>query len=193
MLSNEQEQNFDPYIGSYIATTWWDLGKQISELEKPKTNKNQHFDDWLTSIRTEAEKSQIVNPDDLIRTDLQCFISNLLRLLESKYHSDDIANELRELIDVPDFVGTITDHGQYIRYNESARGFWASEYDRIFDSLRFPQKGGKGWLEAVTTCGYASCNKFFIKSRRDQRFHSDTCRAKTANKLAAESKRKPRR
>jgi len=176
-----RDDDFDAYIGLAAASTWWELGKRLTPLlDLEGKAKERHLIEWSDKIKNNLldEKmtieAQIVTPDAVGQ-----FAENVLKLLRKKYHKEPIARDVLSLIKNRKLLINDMDSTSYLQFEEPDESFWAFEYLLLFEELQ-PPKDGIGWLNAVAIC--ESCSVFFIKQRSDQRYHSDACRMRLANR-----------
>jgi hypothetical protein len=168
-------EEFNATLWMALADSWWDLGKKTAPLIGPDLSNEKrqaHLHDWAENVREDAddEVKAAVTPERL-----ETFVITALDLLKRKYHGEAISEEVQRLIEHARYK--ITDDGNRLKFGETPEAFWSWEYVYLFEDLKFEEAG---WLTAVGMC--ESCSAFFIKSRKDQRFHNDACRKQAANK-----------
>jgi hypothetical protein len=186
VLEEKDEGEFDSSLGLVTGATWWELAKNISPLLacSPEDRKKK-IESWVNRIhRKMVEDDMEVSLPCVTPAALEKFVTTLLATLEKKYEGKSIAADVRRLTRKQKLA--ITDDGQYIRYDELEDTFWSLEYHYLFLDMQ-RERSGKGWLNAVDRCG--CCGVFFIKQRSDQRFHSDACRTRAANRKAYQERR----
>lgn len=171
-----ERPEFDATLWMAIADSWWDLGKKTAPLIGDTLGPEQrdgHLRAWTQAVHENTEQDTdvvaAVTPEAL-----DSFVRTALTLLERKYDGERIASDVQGLVDAAQY--RISDDGNLLRFKESAEAFWAWEYLYLFEDLKYEEAG---WITAVGRC--ERCKSFFIKSRKDQRFHSDACRKHVAN------------
>lgn len=171
-----ERPEFDATLWMAIADSWWDLGKRTAPLIGDTLEPEQRegcLRAWVTAVHESAEDDEDVIAA-VTPASLETFVKTALALLERKYDGGVIAPEVQRLIEPARYQ--ISDDGKLLRFDESPEAFWAWEYVYLFEDLKYEEAG---WLTAVARC--ERCKAFFIKSRKDQRFHSDACRKHVAN------------
>lgn len=173
---SEERPEFDATLWMAVADSWWDLGKKTAPLVGETLTAEQregHLRAWVKTVHESADGDDdvlaAVTPDTL-----DTFIRTALALLERKFEGEKIANDVQSLVEPARY--RVRDDGNLLRFDESADAFWAWEYLYLFEDLKYDEAG---WMTAVGRC--ERCKSFFIKSRKDQRFHSDECRKHVAN------------
>lgn len=176
-LQHTEGPEFDATLWMAIADSWWDLGRRSAPLIGDTLLAEQrdgYLSAWAKAVHEGAEGDEDVIAA-VTPAALDTFVRTALGLLERKYGGGAIAEELQRLVEPAKY--RISDDGKLLRFDESPEAFWAWEYVFLFQDLKYEEAG---WLTAVGRC--ERCDAFFIKSRKDQRFHSDACRKHVANK-----------
>jgi hypothetical protein len=183
-VEEEEVDEFDPFLGLLLGETWWKLGKNFGPaLTGSDDDRAAYLAKWSAELREQLLEEEMKESLDAINPDsLRQFISTAMSLLEKKYDHGNIAKDVDRLTKKAN-EANIYDVGQYIDIQEPTEVFWANEYDFLFRDLVKPLEG-RGWLNAVARCAASSCQTFFIKQRKDQRYHTDACRTRTANREA---------
>jgi len=172
---DERRQDFDPWLATAVADSWWDLGRKLAPFtagSDPAEQQVAFLRDWAASIHKDEDADVIaaVTPERLRQ-----FVTTVLHLLERKFEGDNVAEDVRRLI--ADARYDVSDDGRRICFTETPEAFWAREYLYVFTEMHSTNRSD--WTTAVGRCG--ECNAFFVKTRSDQRFHSDLCRKRAAN------------
>jgi hypothetical protein len=172
------KERFDPWLGLTIADTWQDLGQQIGRVRDDKGKFNtEKLTKWAAAVISESgdDMAAIVTPSSLQR-----FVETSLRVLEAKAKGESIRAHAKRLVRRRRFQSIKVEEkpgSRYLDLFEPESVFWAVEYQLLFEGLGTPSKANdEGWLQAVGFCD--GCGSFFVKARRDQRFHSDACRSR---------------
>jgi hypothetical protein len=179
-----EPEEFDAWLGLVLADTWWQLGKNVARVLAVKgTTRQQRLEDWAQKVRAELAKSGMNEPmGGVTWKAVFAFVETIIDILEQKFDGKPIARRVRQLTkDASAF--NVYDDGQYLDIQEPESVFWSVEYDFLFSKID-KSIGGGGWLNAVARCADDDCRKFFIKSRSDQRHHSNDCRTRSANRKA---------
>jgi len=185
-MPNEASEEFNPYLGMYLGETWWKLGSNISRALFGSQKAQQNYCiSWAKSIQEKLKHDEMSESVDAISSaNLYEAANTIMSLLKKKYNSESIARDVSRLTEGAN-EEKITDDGQYLNSEEPPNVFWAIEYSILFNDLAKPSKNkGKGWLNAVAICEDPECKEFFVKGRKDQRFHTAGCRTRTANREA---------
>lgn len=187
--TDEEPAEFDPTLWMALADSWWELGRKLSPFAGDALTAEQKaalVAAWVAGVRSGAEDDDEDLKAAVTPEALTTFIDNALRLLERKYKGEPIAAELQTLVDGARY--RISDDGTRLSFHETPEAFWAWEYVYLFEDLKYDDPG---WETAVGYCD--GCRAFFVKSRKDQRFHADACRKKAANKRFYKTRGKSKR
>ena len=182
--TKDDDEEFDSYLGMALGETWWQLGRNFAKvLGTSGESQQNHLEAWAAKIRQKLAEDDLSEPLAGVTPEaILAFVKTTMAILENKYQGRDVAREVKRLTKkIGDY--NLYDAGQYLNYQEPVDVFWAVEYDFLFRNLDVSYKGG-GWLNAVSRCEDSDCRAFFIKSRTDQRHHSDACRTRSANRRA---------
>lgn len=181
-----EPDEFDPSLGLLLGDTWWKLGKNIARiLAVDGEVRSRRLEEWCEEVRTDLADSGMNEPmGGVTPAAILTFVETVMGVLEHKFDGKPIAETVRRLTKRANAFN-VYDEGQYLDIQEPTDVFWAVEYDFLFSKMD-KAIGGGGWLNAVARCADDDCKKFFIKSRSDQRHHSDACRTRSANRKAYE-------
>jgi hypothetical protein len=171
---SQAAEEFDATLWMALADSWWDLGKKMAPFVGDTLTAGQREGQlraWVKAVHDDAddEVKAAVTPHALA-----AFVRTALNLLERKYSGELIAEDVQRLIEHARY--RISDDGRLLRFGETPEAFWAWEYVYLFEDLKYDEPG---WTAAVARC--ETCKAFFVKARKDQRFHSDACRKRAAN------------
>lgn len=172
---------FDPWLGLTIADTWQALGQQIDRVRDDKGKFDTgKLTKWAAAVIGESgdKLARIVTPSSLQR-----FVVTSLRVLEAKAKGKSVRAKAKRLVRRRRFQSIKVEEkpgSRYLDIFEPQSVFWAVEYQRLFEAVGTPSNtNDEGWLQAVGFCD--GCGSFFVRARRDQRFHSDDCRTKSTD------------
>lgn len=170
------KEKFDPWLGLTIADTWQALGQQIGRVRDDEGEfDTDKLTKWAAAVIDESGDDLV---DIVTPISLQRFVETALRLLESKAKGESIGDQVKRLVRRRRFQSIKVAEkpgSRYLELFEPESVFWAVEYQFLFEGLDTPAKANeKGWLQAVGFCD--RCGAFFVKARREQRFHSNACR-----------------
>jgi hypothetical protein len=175
---------FDSWLGLTIADTWEALGQHIGRVRNDKEKfDTEALTKWAAAVIGESgdKLARILTP-----ISLQRFVVTSLRVLEAKAKGKSVRAKAKRLVRRRRFQSIKVEEkpgSRYLDIFEPQSVFWAVEYQRLFEALGTPDRADdEGWLQAVGFCD--GCGSFFIKARRDQRFHSDACRNGSGSKKA---------
>lgn len=182
--ASRRRSDFDPFIGSGIAMTWWRFGTSLSKarLIDPDsaliTWDDAELEKWLKEFQDE------MGPRDakfVSKTMIKRFVETTLRLLEAKYDGKPIAAEVKRLVRQAAAYQCVDVEG-YLEMDEPGDCLLANEYRLLFLELGRPrdESGKTDWRRAVGRC--EQCHRFYVKQRLDQRFDTAKCRVRYANK-----------
>ena len=180
--------DFDATLWLAVADSWWDLGKKTAPLIGDTLTAEQregHLRAWVNAVHEDADDDDELKAA-MTPEALDGFVRTGLDLLERKYNGGQIADDVQRLIDHARY--RISDDGNLLRFGETPAAFWAWEYIYLFEDLKYDDPG---WTTAVGRC--EMCKAFFIKARKDQRFHSDACRKRAANQRFYKTRGKNKR
>jgi hypothetical protein len=183
MKPNETEE-FDPGLGLGVADTWWALGRRLAAFQAASTpqEENAYAERWIAEI-LEDENERFEDQRAALKPDrLREFARTVPELLERKFRGRSIAADAAGLMRACSQYD-VREEAQFLDLYEPIDVWWANEYRLLFADLvdRSPYPT---WLSAVGTCAREECGQFFIKQRSDQRYHSESCRARVANQRA---------
>lgn len=174
--TDSEPEEFDATLWMALADTWWDLGRRLAPFvgdTLPEEEKEGKLRSWVTEIHAGTDDDEVIAA---VTTDaLRTFVRNALELLEQKYRGQTIAARVQSLI--TDARYDVADDGRRLKFGENSAAFWAWECVFLFQELTYDDPG---WETAVGFCD--GCSAFFLKTRKDQRYHADVCRKKAANK-----------
>jgi hypothetical protein len=184
--ASDEAEEFDGYLGLVLADTWSQLGKNVARVFAVDGEaREQRLEEWTNKARADLAEAGMNEPiGGVTAPAILSFVETVLDLLEQKFDGKPIAHKVRRLTRNANAFN-VYDDGQYLDMQEPAEVFWSVEYDFLFSKMD-KSIGGGGWINAVTRCADPDCGKFFIKSRSDQRHHSDACRTRAANRKAYE-------
>jgi hypothetical protein len=181
-----ENEEFDPTLGLLLGETWWQFGKNVARVRTMAGDERQRWlEEWAADVRVNLAEGGMTEPlGGITPAALLAFVEAVMDALEQKFDGKPIAKIVRRLTKkANDF--NVRDDGQYLDIQEPPEVFWAVEFDFLFSKMDKAIRGG-GWLNAVARCADDDCRTFFIKSRSDQRHHSDACRTRSANRKAYE-------
>lgn len=121
--------------------------------------------------------------DAVSAKDLTLFLETAYDLIKRKYLGERIADHVQELVNPTERSVRVKETKDHLALHESRGFFWASEYMALFSSMEPPEKG-TDWKTAVRTCEEKNCGIFFIKTRADQQYHDELCKARASNRRA---------
>lgn len=176
MTNASPRPDFDPVLSMAVAGSWWDLGRRLAPFAGEAASPEQQtaaLRDWAAAILKDEDDQDVI--DAVTEDGLRTFVATVLPVLERKFDGREIAAEVQRLISAASYY--VSDEGHRLNMKETSEAFWAWEYLYLFNDMHWTHKSD--WITAVSRC--AECNVFFIKTRIDQRFHSDACRKKAAN------------
>jgi hypothetical protein len=179
-----EREDFDPRLGLFTGETWWELGKNFAPAMKVDVAvRRAYLVDWSERLRKQLHADGFPDSEGAVTPEaLGDFVDTVLRVLEKKFDGEAIEQDVRHLVrHAKDAI--FRDEDRYLRLDEPGDVFWAIEYEWLFTDLQRP-RDGRGWLNAVARCEAEDCRRFFIKQRPDNRFHTDSCRTRTANRRA---------
>lgn len=174
--SGKKTSEYDAGLGLYAADSWWDLGKLLAGREKV---------DVLTR-RVASMKEQLPpwQRDAVTLARLQEFLDTADRLLKEHHIGKDIARSAESLMNPKNYRITAKKVGEFLQITESGELFWALEYESLFNALEPPQTDEMPFSEVMAKCADSKCPQLFLKSRSDQKYHTDKCRMRVANRTA---------
>jgi hypothetical protein len=169
-----------------LGETWWKFGRNVARiLSVTGDERERRLEEWAGEVRHELAENGMTEPiGGITPAAILTFVRTVMDVLEQKFDGKPIAKIVRRLTKKANEFN-VYDDGQYIDIQEPADVFWAVEYDFLFSAMD-KEKAAGGWLNAVARCADDDCRTFFIKSRSDQRHHSDACRTRSANRKAYE-------
>jgi hypothetical protein len=186
------KDRFDPWLGLTIADTWEALGQQIGRVRDDEGKfDTEKLTKWAAAVISESGKdlARIVTPSSLQR-----FVETSLRVLEAKAKGKSIRAQAKRLVRRRRFQSIKVEEkpgSRYLDLSEPESVFWAVEYQLLLEGLGTPSKANdEGWLQAVGFCD--GCGSFFVRARREQRFHSDACRAEFTKSSGSKTTTKKR-
>lgn len=183
----EDDPDFNPWLGLWVADTWWELGRRFMQLsDSNKEKRDVHLKNWSDHVTQKLMQDEMPLAATAVTVKtLDDFFNTLLPLLEKKYEGESISAEVAQLVKRKSDVHLL-DKGKYLDHDEPSGYFWAAEYWMLFSDLSPPDEND-GWLHAVTRCD--ACKVFFIKQRINQIYHSEACRVRAANRKSYAKKK----
>lgn len=167
---------FDAGLGLNMAETWWELGKLLADREDVRA-----LAKVVSRVRDDLPTWQC-NVMTLPR--LQDFLTKANRLLKEHYQGKDISREAESLMNPANYRISAKRVGNDLQITEPVDLFWAQEYETLLLGLE-PDRGDSIPVAHVMgTCEDPKCNEFFVRSRSDQRYHSEKCRMRVASRKA---------
>jgi hypothetical protein len=183
MNDNDESSDFDPTVGLAVAETWWALGRwlQAFHRDEPAERRRDAAHEWIAHLFKDGKDEWVDDAAAALTPDrLQVFAEDIYALLERKYRGGSIGDDVLERM--RHSAGfRVDESGQFVHMRESAEVWWANEYREVFLALDEREKS-PSWTFAAAYCANENCKRFFIKRRPNQRYHSESCQARSANK-----------
>ncbi|HEV2738714.1 MAG TPA: hypothetical protein VGU66_09060 [Candidatus Elarobacter sp.] len=185
----DETDEFDPELNLALAPSWWQLGKRFAAvLNSEDGERNQVLEEWTAATRRQLEEDGMNEPIGGITPEtVMDFVTTVMDVLERKFDGKSIAKEVVSRTRKANKIN-VYDDGQYLNIQEPSDTFWAVEYDFVFSRLDRSMASG-GWLNAVARCADLDCKQFFVKARKDQRYHTSECSMRARQREAYNKKK----